>query len=191
MLLYKDIIRDGNPILKQNALDVTLPLSKEDCDIIKQMNDYLINGYDDDFIKKHDIRPGVGIAAPQIGISKKIFCIAAVNEKGDFYNYCIINPKIISHSEELTYLPQGEGCLSVNENHEGLIHRYKRIKVKAHLFNPENGEVKEVCLQFKGYLAVIFQHENDHLYGKLFYEHINKENPFYIPNNSKPITFNI
>ncbi len=189
MLLYKNIVRDGDTVLKQNAKDVLLPLSKEDEKTIIEMNEYLLNGYDDEFIAKHDIRPGVGIAAPQIGISKKIFCIAAFDEKGDFHNYCVINPKIISHSEELTYLESGEGCLSVNTEHRGLIHRYKRIKAKLSLYDYQTGIITETTLQLKGYLAIVFQHEYDHLFGKLFYERINKEIPFYIPNNSSPIKF--
>ena len=133
MLLYKDIVRDGHEVLKMNANDVTLPLSSEDENTIIAMNEYLLNGYDEEFVNNNDIRPGVGIAAPQIGISKKMFCIASFDEKGDFHNYCVINPKIVSHSEELTYLETGEGCLSVNEDKKGLIHRYKRIKARVTL----------------------------------------------------------
>ena len=191
MLLYKDIVRDGVDVLKAKASDVTMPLSKEDEQIIREMNEYLINGYDDDFVAKHDIRPGVGIAAPQIGVSKKMFCILTFDEHGDYHNYCFINPKIISHSEELTYLETGEGCLSVNEMHKGLIHRPKRIKVRTLLYDYETKEVLEVVMQLKGYLAIVFQHEYDHLFGKLFYEHINKTNPFFVPSNSKPVIFNI
>ena len=191
MLLYKDIVRDGVDVLKAKASDVAMPLSKEDEQIIREMNEYLINGYDDDFVAKHDIRPGVGIAAPQIGVSKKMFCILTFDEHGDYHNYCFINPKIISHSEELTYLETGEGCLSVNEMHKGFIHRPKRIKVRTLLYDYETKEVLEVVMQLKGYLAIVFQHEYDHLFGKLFYEHINKTNPFFVPSNSKPVIFNI
>jgi len=44
-------------------------------------------------------------------------------------------------------------------------------------------------LKLEGYLAIIFQHEYDHLYGKLFYDRIDKENPFFIPENSHPVIF--
>ena len=191
MLLYKDIVRDGHEVLKMNANDVTLPLSSEDENTIIAMNEYLLNGYDEEFLNSHDIRPGVGIAAPQIGLAKKMFCIASFDEKGDFHNYCIINPKIVSHSEELTYLESGEGCLSVNESYKGLIHRYKRIKARVTLYDYQTGETKETYLQLKGYLSIVFQHEYDHLFGKLFYERINKQNPFFVPSNSKPVVFNI
>lgn len=191
MLLYKDIVRDGESILKAKSSDVLIPLSEADEQIIREMNEYLINGYDDEFVSKHDIRPGVGIAAPQIGVSKKMFCILTFDEHGDYHNYCFINPKIISHSEELTYLETGEGCLSVDEVHRGLIHRPKRIKVRTYLYDYETREIMEVVMQLKGYLAIVFQHEYDHLFGKLFYEHINKDHPFYIPSNSKPVIFKV
>ena len=191
MLLYKDITNDvkDKEILRAKAKDVQLPLDENTKKALYEMNEYLFNGYDDDFVQENDIRPGVGIAAPQIGLSLKMFCIATYDEKGDFYNYAVINPKIISHSEELTYLPTGEGCLSVNSEHKGYIHRYKRIKVKTLLYDFEKDEVFETVLQLKGYLAIVFQHEYDHLFGTLFYDHINKENPFYIPSNSHPVHF--
>lgn len=191
MLLYKDITNDvkDKEILRAKAKDVQLPLDENTKKALYEMNEYLFNGYDDDFVQENDIRPGVGIAAPQIGLSLKMFCIATYDEKGDFYNYAVINPKIISHSEELTYLPTGEGCLSVNSEHKGYIHRYKRIKVKTLLYDFEKDEVFETVLQLKGYLAIVFQHEYDHLFGTLFYDHINKENPFYIPSNSHPVQF--
>lgn len=191
MLLYKDITNDvkDKEVLRAKAKDVQFPLDENTKKALYEMNEYLFNGYDDDFVQENDIRPGVGIAAPQIGLSLKMFCIATYDEKGDFYNYAVINPKIISHSEELTYLPTGEGCLSVNSEHKGYIHRYKRIKVKTLLYDFEKDEVFETVLQLKGYLAIVFQHEYDHLFGTLFYDHINKENPFYIPSNSHPVQF--
>lgn len=189
MLLYKDIIKNENPILRNKSSDVAIPLSDCDKNTIKEMHQYLVNGFDEEFCKKHDIRPGVGIAAPQIGISKKMFAITSFDEKGNFHDYCIINPKIISHSEELTYLESGEGCLSVEKNHHGYIHRYKRIKANCYLYDIQNDTLTNCVLSLKGYLAIIFQHEYDHLFGTLFFDHINTINPFYIPENSKPVSF--
>ena len=192
MLLYKDILLesfDKEKILKQKAVDVEIPLSNEDINNINLMNEYLMNGYDEDFEFKDDIRPGVGIAAPQIGVSKKYFCIATYDEKGNFHNYCFVNPKIISHSEELTYLETGEGCLSVCDIHKGYIHRYKKIKVRSYIYDFLKGTFTQDVMELKGYLAVVVQHDYDHLFGTLFYDKINKENPFYIPNNSHPVKF--
>lgn len=192
MFSYKDILKDeskDHDILREKSVDVVLPLSDEDKECLRAMNEYLRLGYDEEYTKRHDIRPGVGIAAPQIGVLKKMFVIMAYDEKGDFHNYLIINPKIISHSEEKTYLESGEGCLSVETNYRGYIHRHKRIKASCFLYNIENDTVESTTLSLKNYLAVIFQHEYDHLFGVLFFDHIDKFNPFYIPENSKPVKF--
>lgn len=76
----------------------------------------------------------------------------------------------------------GEGCLSVDREIPGYVPRYARITVKAVTL-----EGKEVKLRLKGYAAVVFQHEIDHLNGTMFYDRINKEDPFAQPDNSKPI----
>lgn len=189
MLKYCDIIKDNNPDLRVKCEKVELPLSDEDLSTLLKMNEYLEAGYDEEQSKNNDIRPGVGIAAPQIDILKNMFVIFAYDEKGVEYHFGVINPKIISHSEELTYLPSGEGCLSVDRVVKGLIHRPKRIKVEFDLYDFESGKVEHVSARLKNYIAVVFQHEYDHLFGILFYDHINKDNPMYIPSNSTPIIF--
>ena len=189
MILSKNIIKDDNLDLRKLSAPVNLPLSTEDKNTLLAMYEYLVNGYDEGFVKKYKIRPGVGLAAPQLDILKQMFAILAFDEKGDDHTYLVINPKIISTSEQLTYLKTGEGCLSVDGEHRGLVHRPARISVKCHLLNPDTLEVSETILRLKGYIAVVFQHEYDHLYGKLFYDHINKDNPFFVPSNSSPIIF--
>ena len=176
-------------ILRAKAKDVEIPLSDEVKKALIEMNEYLFNGYDDEFVENNDIRPGVGIAAPQIDVLKKMFVIIAYDEHDELHEYGVINPKIVSHSEELTYLPTGEGCLSVDREVKGLIHRPKKISVEFDSYDFETGKVSHVKMRLKGYIAVVFQHEYDHLFGKLFFDHINKENPFYVPVNSKPIHF--
>ncbi len=69
-----------------------------------------------------------------------------------------INPKIVSHSVEKTYLTSGEGCLSVDRDVDGFVPRYARITVKA--FDPDGKEFKK---RLKGLPAIAFQHELDHL----------------------------
>ena len=189
MLNYNCIIKEDHLDIRKMSEDVKLPLSKEDKQTMFDMYEYLINGYDEELSKKLNIRPGVGIAAPQIDVLKKMFVIVAYDEHDELHEYGVINPKIISHSEELTYLPSGEGCLSVDREVKGLIHRPKKITVEFDSFNFETGSTQHVKLRLKGYIAVVFQHENDHLSGKLFFDHINKENPLYVPVNSKPIHF--
>lgn len=189
MFLYDDILKDGKTILRDKCEEVQIPILQEDYTILYQMNEYLYNGYDNEFCKKNNIKPGVGLAAPQVGVSKKMLCILAYDEKGNLYNYCMINPKITSYSEEKAFLESGEGCLSVPDEHKGYVHRHRRIKVSTYLYDFDKNIITKANLQFKGYLAIIFQHEFDHLNGVLYYDHINKKNPFFIPDNSNPITF--
>lgn len=189
MILSKNIIKDDNSDLRKTSSLVSLPLSKEDRETLLSMYDYLVGSYDEDYVKKYKIRPGVGMAAPQIDVLKQMFAIVAFDEKGEDHTYLVINPKIVSTSEQLTYLKTGEGCLSVDRECKGYIHRPARITAKCHLLDPVTLETKETTLRLKGYIAIIFQHEYDHLYGRLFYDHINKANPFYIPSNSTPVVF--
>ena len=192
MFLYKDILKDeskDHDILREKSVDVSLPLSEEDKATLKSMNEYLALGDNEDYVKKNAIRPGVGIAAPQIGVLKKMFAIMAYDENGEYHNYIIVNPKIISHSEEKAYLESGEGCLSVETQYRGYIHRHRRIKANCYLYDIDSDTLEQTTLALKGYLAIIFQHEYDHLFGVLFFDHIDKFNPFYIPENSTPIKF--
>ena len=189
MITYKDIVKENNPILREKSKDVPLPLSNEDIKTLEDMNEYLIHSYDDEACTKYNIRPGVGLSAVQIGVLKRMFAILGFDEEGQLHYYIVINPKIIAHSEQLTYLQTGEGCLSVDREVEGYIHRPKRIRAKCYLYDLETNEIKEAILRLEGYIAVVFQHEYDHLEGRLFIDHIQSENPFYIPNNSSPIIF--
>lgn len=189
MIDYSYIIKENHEDIRKPSENVKIPLSKEDKETMYNMYEYLINGYDEELAKKLNIRPGVGIAAPQIDILKKMFVIVAYDEHDELHEYGVINPKIVSHSEELTYLKGGEGCLSVDREVSGLIHRPKKITVEFDNFDFETGTTQHVKLRLKGYIAIVFQHEYDHLFGKLFIDHINKEQPFFIPSNSTPIHF--
>lgn len=188
MILMKDIIVEGNPILHNKSVDVTIPLTEEDENIMLDMIEYIDNSVDEEIANKYNLRPAVGIAAAQIGINKKMLVVSAFDEEGNEHFYPMINPKIISYSEEKTYLDSGEGCLSVTRNTCGYVHRPKRVTVKTYLYEGE-GKTKLVTMRLVGYIAVVFQHEFDHLNGILFVDRINKENPFFIPDNSKPIIF--
>ncbi|MFC5463911.1 peptide deformylase [Lederbergia graminis] len=182
MILMKDIVREDHPILRKVADEVSLPPSNEDKNTLKEMREYLLNSQDPELSVKYNLRPGVGLAAPQINISKRMFAIYLEdNEK--LYDYALINPKIISHSVEKAYLTSGEGCLSVDRNVPGYVHRYARITITGYDVNTE----QEVKLRLKGLPAIVFQHELDHLNGVMFYDHINPENPFQIEEGAKPI----
>lgn len=189
MICYKDIIKEENKDLRKKCENVNLPLSDTDLETLLKMNEYLEKGYEDNALEKYNIRPGVGLAAPQIDVLKRMFVILVYDEKGIEYHFGVINPKILSTSEELTYLPGGEGCLSVDRVVKGLIHRPKRIKVRFDCYDFETQELMNVTIRLKNYIAVVFQHEYDHLSGILFVDKINKDNPMYIPENSSPIKF--
>ncbi|SNZ09239.1 peptide deformylase [Terribacillus aidingensis] len=182
MITMDDIIREGNPILEQVAEEVEIPAAEEDKQTLTEMLEYLKNSQDDETAEKYGLRPGVGLAAPQIGISKRMIAIYFEDPNGTLYEYGLFNPKIVSHSVENTYLMSGEGCLSVDREVPGYVPRHSRITVKAVTL-----EGKEVKLRLKGYAAVVFQHEIDHLNGTMFYDRINPEDPFAQPENSKPI----
>lgn len=190
MILYKDIISDSNKNIRLISSPVDIPMSNEDKKILTEMYEYLLMGYDDNLVEKYNIRPGVGLAAPQINVQKQMLAILAFDEEGNEHSYLVVNPKIISESVNTCYLENGEGCLSVPRAVSGLIHRSAKIKVKCHLLNYETQELElDQELTLKGYIAIVFQHEYDHLQGKLFYDRINKENPYYVPENSRPIRF--
>ncbi|MBQ8293027.1 MAG: peptide deformylase [Bacilli bacterium] len=189
MILMKDIIREGNPLLREKSVNVELPLSNEDEEILLSMIEYIDNSIDEEIAEKYDLRAAVGIAAPQIGILKKMFVIYLTDEQGNEHFYPLVNPKIVSYSDEQIYLPGGEGCLSVDREVTGLIHRARRITADAHLYDPETRTLKHVILKLKNYPALVFQHEYDHLFGTLFPDRINKEKPLFVPENSKPVVF--
>lgn len=182
MITMKDIVREGHPSLERTAKEVNVPITKEERILLEDMLTFLKNSQDEEIATEYDLRAGVGIAAPQLGIEKRLFAVHLEEENGKLYSYGLVNPKIVSHSVEKTFLSSGEGCLSVDRNIEGYVPRYTRITIKATDIN--NNPVK---LRLKGYPAVVFQHEIDHLNGIMFYDHINQENPFYIPENAKPV----
>jgi peptide deformylase len=140
------------------------------------MVDYIEASYYDE-ADKYDIRVGVAVAANQVGLDKSVIYIHANDINDNEFKYLLANPKIVSHSQGKSYLPDGEGCLSVDDEHKGIIPRYSKIVVKGIDLLNNNKEVK---IEADGMLAIIMQHEIDHLYGTLFYDYINKEDPFYI-----------
>ncbi|MCF7925026.1 MAG: peptide deformylase [Candidatus Izimaplasma sp.] len=169
MILMKDIIREGHPTLEKRAKDVEIPLNDETKQTLKEMMEYLENSQDPERAEKYELRPGVGLAAPQINISKRMTCIFTPDEKGEkLYKLILINPKIISHSIKQTFLPGGEGCLSVDREVEGIVPRYKKVRIRAHQYLPETDTLRQLELRVSGYVSVVLQHEIDHLDGILF-----------------------
>ena len=75
MITMKDFVPEKDPILREHAQEVSFPLSKEDYELATKMREFLINSQDEAMAEKYQLRPGVGVAAPQIGQSKQIFAI--------------------------------------------------------------------------------------------------------------------
>ncbi|WHY74268.1 peptide deformylase [Fictibacillus enclensis] len=176
MLTMKDIVREGNPILRERATNVELPPQQEDIQIAKEMLKFLKNSQNPELAQKYNLRPGVGLACPQIGIPKRIIAVHTEDDQGELYSYALFNPKIVSHSVKVTYLEGGEGCLSVDRDVPGYVPRYAKVTVRGTTIKGE-----QVDLKLKGMPAIVFQHEIDHLDGIMFYDRINKENPFTPP----------
>lgn len=168
-----DIIRDGHPTLRKVAEEVPLPPSDEDKLTLMSLLEYVKNSQDPEIAAKYGLRPGIGLAAPQINVSKRMIAVHLTDEKGNLYSYALFNPKIISHSVEKSYLVAGEGCLSVDQACPGYVPRHARVTVKG---TDINGE--EVKIRLKGIPAICFQHEIDHLNGIMFYDHIDKQDPY-------------
>ncbi|RNF40732.1 peptide deformylase [Planococcus salinus] len=182
MIRMKDIIREGHPTLRKRSEEVQFPLSQEDRKLGEDLLEYVINSQDEEMAQKYDLRPGVGIAAPQINVPKRIFALHFDESTGENLSMIAVNPKIVSHSVEKAYLTSGEGCLSVDRSIPGYVPRYARVTVKA--FNLEGEEFK---MRLKGLPAIAFQHELDHLNGIMFFDHINSQNPFAEIENATPI----
>lgn len=167
------IYSDSSKYLRTRSVEVTLPLSKEDRKLLLNMLEHLKQSQDPDFAKKHKLREGVGLAAPQVGVNKRM--IAVYYHKGEeIVQYGLVNPKIIASSLRQCALQNGEGCLSVDNPHEGLVYRSHKITVKAYDILQD----KEITIIAFDYDAIVIQHEVDHLNGVLFYDHIDAKNPF-------------
>lgn len=167
------ILDESNKILRQKSTDVTFPLDEKLKQLINDSLTYLEMSQMDEYIEKYDLRAGMGLSFVQIGILKRIFVISEEIEDGSFKRYTLINPKVISKSEELIYVGEGEGCLSVNRPVDGIVPRHARITVEAY-----DVEGNKFTIRVREDIAIAFQHELDHLDGILFIDRIDKNNPF-------------
>ena len=169
---YK-IVKDSNPIMRKKSLPVEMPLSSETKETLDWMLDYLKKSQDAEYAEKHHIRAGVGLAAIQIGLLKRMFVVYLNQGEDDIFQVQLVNPKIIETSLKKCAIESGEGCLSVDKDHAGLVHRYYKIKMTGYDAITE----QDVVITASGYLAVVLQHEYDHLDGKFYYDRIDKNNP--------------
>lgn len=178
LITMKDIIREGHPTLRKRAEEVVFPLDRETYDLTTEMMAFLENSQNPAVAEKYGLRAGVGLAAPQVDVSKRITAVLIPSIDSDEEDEVIlkdvlINPKIVSHSVQTACLKEGEGCLSVDREVEGFVPRSLRITLEYFTIKGEKKKIK-----LKGYPAIVIQHEVDHLNGVMFYDHINAENPF-------------
>eukprot|EP00543_Licmophora_paradoxa_P001106 CAMPEP_0202447766 /NCGR_PEP_ID=MMETSP1360-20130828/6533_1 /ASSEMBLY_ACC=CAM_ASM_000848 /TAXON_ID=515479 /ORGANISM="Licmophora paradoxa, Strain CCMP2313" /LENGTH=230 /DNA_ID=CAMNT_0049064999 /DNA_START=73 /DNA_END=765 /DNA_ORIENTATION=+ len=111
---------------------------------------------------------GVGLAAPQVGINKRLMVYNASGDPKKWLDeVTMVNPKIVEFSDATDI--ETEGCLSFPEMN-GDVERSKWIKVEA-----LNLKGKKLKKKFKGWEARIFQHEYDHLDGKVYIDHLSEE----------------
>lgn len=177
-----EILDEKDKRLRLISKEVTFPLPDEDKKRIQDMLDYLKMSQIEETREKYDLRAGMGLAYIQLGINKRIFVIVDEIEEGNFENYIVINPRIVSNSEELIYVGEGEGCLSINRETEGIVPRYARITVEA---NDIDGNLYQIRVRED--LSIAFQHEIDHLNGILFTDKIDPKDPYKNINNMREI----
>ncbi len=174
MFLTHDLVKDTNKILFKTSKKVPLPLSQNHRDILANMIKHVRVSQDEEQNQNFNLRPAVGIAAIQVGHLLNMFFVKVTNpdnpDRDD--EYALINAKIISHTSQLAAIKYGEGCLSVDRDHEGLVRRFYKVIVKGYDYLQK----KEVIITARGYLAMVLQHELDHLKGRVYYQHIDKKN---------------
>ena len=151
------IIKLGNPILRQKAAAVENIQSQEIQNLI------------DELITSVSQANGVGIAAPQIASSYRLFIVASrpnarYPHAPEMHPTAMINPRIIAHSSEM--LKDWEGCLSVPDI-RGLVPRYQTVEVE---YTDCYGNLQKQ--ELTDFIARIFQHEYDHLEGLVFLDRV-------------------
>lgn len=176
------ILDDKNKILRKRSVPVNEALTKDEIKLIDNMITHLTYSQIEEFEKRYKLRPGTGLAFPQIGINKRIIVIVDEYQKGKFNNYVVINPKLASYSEEMIAADLGEGCLSVNREIEGHVARHARVTITG--LDMDGNYIK---IRAREELSIAFQHEIDHLDGILFYDRIKKNKPFYSENEIRLI----
>ena len=152
-----EIAELGNPILRVRSSD------------IKDIHDPEIESFIDDLIATGINANGVGIAAPQVSVPKRIFIISSrpnirYPNAPEMEPTAVINPEIISYSDET--VKDWEGCLSI-PGIRGLVPRHRSVYVKYLL-----RDGTKVEREFSDFIARIFQHEFDHLNGVLFLDRL-------------------
>ncbi|MFN9927596.1 MAG: peptide deformylase [Phenylobacterium sp.] len=152
-MALREILTVPNPVLKQ----VSQPVAAVDDDLRALMDDMLETMY---------AAPGIGLAAVQIGVPKRVIVMDLAREGEDKSPRYYVNPEILWASDETA--PYEEGCLSVPEYFDEV---ERPAKVRLRYLNYQGETVEEDA---EGLFAVCIQHEMDHLEGVLFIDHLSR-----------------
>ncbi len=152
-MAVREILVVPNPILKQ----VSTPVEAVDDALRALMDDMLETMY---------AAPGIGLAAVQIGVPKRVIVMDLAKQDEEPQPRYFVNPEIVWASEETA--PYEEGCLSVPEIYDEVD---RPAKVKLRYLNYQGEPVEEDA---EGLFAVCIQHEMDHLEGVLFIDHLSR-----------------
>ena len=152
-MALREILVVPNPVLKQ----VSQPVAKVDDELRALMDDMLETMYD---------APGIGLAAIQIGVPKRVIVMDLAGPDEEKAPRYFVNPEILWSSDETA--PYEEGCLSIPEIYDE-VERPARVKLKY-----LNYQGEEVIEDAEGLVAVCIQHEMDHLEGVLFIDHLSR-----------------
>jgi|TARA_B100000315_G_scaffold260877_1_gene326721 peptide deformylase len=141
------------------------PRLKLTCEPVTEVTDELRQLMDDMLDTMYDA-PGIGLAAPQVGVTKRIIVVDVTKNEDEHHPYQMVNPEIKWRSEEL--LDYEEGCLSLPEQY-AQVTRPEKVRVR---YLDRDGNSQEV--EASDILATCIQHEMDHLDGVLFVDHLSK-----------------
>ncbi|MCG6145444.1 MULTISPECIES: peptide deformylase [Leptospira] len=159
-MAVRKILKIGNPLLRQTSEDVTETeiQTKEFKKLIRDMFETMRHA------------DGVGLAAPQIGVLKKLVVVGQDDDNGRYPGTPEVPNQIILNPEITPLSPPGEGfwegCLSV-PGMRGFVERPSKIKMK---WRDENFQEHEEIIE--GYRAIVLQHECDHLFGVLYVDRL-------------------
>ena len=168
------ILDEKDKRLRSISEDVVFPLSNKEKELINDMVKHLTYSQIEKYSEKYNLRPGMGLAFPQVGINKRVIVIVDEYDEGKFENYVVVNPVIVSNSNEMIAAEAGEGCLSVNREVDGHVLRYARVTVDGY-----DIDGNKIRVRAREDLSIAFQHEIDHLNGILFFDRIDKNKRFY------------
>jgi peptide deformylase len=149
----------------REILSVDHPMLRRKCAKIQKLDPSLQKLVDDLIETLHDAN-GVGLAAPQVGVPVRLFIVQTPEDMDEPHAgelFVLYNPEILKKDE--LYYPE-EGCLSM-PGWVANVPRYQHVTVKA-----RNRQGKEIRIKADGLLAQAVQHENDHLDGVLFFDHL-------------------